>query len=163
MLCGIFSAFCVINKSQAEEERSEPFQDSGSEYQPSILEGKVPFNRSSCDTDESLPDLDSGGIVLNLNNESTDQSQSGVYVSVDGCNLSSPVNLDSAPMWSDGKTRKRKRKPKEWKKCVRKRLRQEGQEYINYKGATVEEKVPRRDCLNCRFKCLDILVKKRWR
>nr|CAH7719260.1 unnamed protein product [Callosobruchus chinensis] len=29
------------------------------------------------------------------------------------------------------------------------------QEYINYKGATVEKKIPRRDCLSCRFKCLE--------
>nr|CAH7767349.1 unnamed protein product [Callosobruchus chinensis] len=150
--------------SETEEERSEPFQDSGSEYQPSILSGR----QNSCDTDESLPDLDSGGIELNLNNESTDQSQSGVHVSVDECNLTSPVNLDSgnspvtldvqvasSNVVSDGKTRKRKRKPKEWKKSVRKRLRQAGQEYINYKGATVEKKIPRRDCLSCRFKCLE--------
>lgn len=44
---------------------------------------------------------------------------------------------------------------KNGKKNIRKRLRQSGQEYKNCKGGTVPEKRPKRNCVNCRFKCLD--------
>lgn len=56
---------------------------------------------------------------------------------------------------SDRKSRKRVRDKKEWKKNIRKRLRQAGQEYKSCKGDTVQAKIPKRNCVNCRFKCLD--------
>lgn len=51
------------------------------------------------------------------------------------------------------KTRKRKANNKDWKKNIRKRLRQSGKEYKSCRGRTV--RAFRRNCVNCRFKCLD--------
>lgn len=58
-------------------------------------------------------------------------------------------------MSDDKNTRKRKRDSRKWKKNIRKRLRQSGQEYKSCKGGIVPKKIPKRNCVNCRFKCLD--------
>uniref|UniRef100_A0A6P7F1R6 Uncharacterized protein LOC114324265 n=1 Tax=Diabrotica virgifera virgifera TaxID=50390 RepID=A0A6P7F1R6_DIAVI len=120
------------------DSEEEPFQDSGSEYQPSISSGR-----------QSLSDVDDGLTLTDLEY---------IPVSLNGSN--SPANLDvqaaSTSIVSDKKTRKRKRSSKnEWKKNIRKILRQSGQKYKSCKGGTASEKRPKRNCVNCRFKCLD--------
>lgn len=52
-------------------------------------------------------------------------------------------------------TRKRKANQKDWKKNISKRLRQSGKEYKSCRGQAVRARALRRNCVNCRFKCLD--------
>lgn len=50
--------------------------------------------------------------------------------------------------------RKRKRDPDNWKKNVRKRLRNTGQSYVNSKNIHIPvRKVRGKDCASCRYKC----------
>lgn len=51
------------------------------------------------------------------------------------------------------RTRKRKSNTAQWKKNVRKRLRQSGLEYTNTRGNISRGRISVRKCLNCRFKC----------
>ena len=57
----------------------------------------------------------------------------------------------------NGRSRKRKRQPENWKQNIRKRKRQAGSEYIGYKGETKRKrdmKLSQKDCNgSCKFKC----------
>ena len=57
----------------------------------------------------------------------------------------------------NGRSRKRKRQPENWKQNIRKRKRQAGSEYIDSKGETKrkkEMKLSQKDCNgSCKFKC----------
>ena len=51
-------------------------------------------------------------------------------------------------------SRKRQAKPQEWKANKRKKLRNQGKQYISKTGKTIAQKsVKKKDCSKCRFKC----------
>ena len=55
-------------------------------------------------------------------------------------------------------SRKRMANPEHWKKNTQRRLRSEGNQYIDYKGRIQPTKAHRPcDCTRCRFKCSDKL------
>lgn len=53
------------------------------------------------------------------------------------------------------KTRKLNANEEDWKKNVKKRLRQSGKIYKSCQGQTVRARAFQRNCVNCRVKCLD--------
>ncbi|CAH1107446.1 unnamed protein product [Psylliodes chrysocephalus] len=142
--------------SSLEESFSEPFEDSGSEYElPTACNRRN--KRKNFYIDDSSSDADVFFPVKHLRNlhQLDVQSKSSIPGTSKAANLNSPVksdgpnspdNLDdpNIPDYSYGqstpvkKTRKRKANEALWKKNIRKRLRQSGEEYTSCRGKNVK-------------------------
>ena len=95
------------------------------------------------------------------------EAQSGDQTEVDSFNKQTPDLIDVIGSGNDmvqpdeqmkRNSRKRVANPERWKKNSQRRLRSEGNQYMNYKGRIQPAKAPRPcDCTRCRFKCSDNL------
>ncbi|CAH1100648.1 unnamed protein product [Psylliodes chrysocephalus] len=98
-----------------------------------------------------------------------DKRQNEIPGTSNARNLDSPSKTDGTSVELDGQDnmlddddvqrtksfRKRKANQKDWKKNIRKRLRQSGKEYKSCRDQAVRARAFRRNCVNCRSKCLD--------
>ncbi|CAH0552839.1 unnamed protein product [Brassicogethes aeneus] len=153
--------------SDSEECLSEPYQDSGSEYEPTTTNNKrkiidankdssVDTDGSSCDSDSSIRRKGSGHKKCHF-----DKRQNEIPGTSSARNLDSPRKTDGTSVELDDRddmpddddvqrtksTRKRKANQKDWKKNIRKRLRQSGKEYKSCRGQAVGARAFRRNCM----------------